>query len=111
MRTHLLCVVRILLNVPHSPHDVLSHTCCQLLLPLLPIYLWIELVCQWVYHQRQVLFSCLSGHECFLPSQPCCLRCVHRHSNVHAMSLGDTIHTKNGRELVEKWVSELMTNL
>ena len=45
MRTHLLCAVGILLNVPHSPHDVMSHTCCQLLLPLLPMYLWIELVC------------------------------------------------------------------
>ena len=26
-------------------------------------------------------------------------------------TVGDTIPTKNGRELVEKWVSELMTNL
>ena len=26
-------------------------------------------------------------------------------------TLCDTIPTKNGRELVEKWVSELMTNL
>ena len=67
MRTHFLYAVGILLNVPHSPHDVLSQTCHQLLLPLLPIYLWIELVCHWVYHQRQVLFSCFWGMNVSFP--------------------------------------------
>ena len=32
-------------------------------------------------------------------------------NDMHAHLLGiDTIPTKNGQELVEKWVSELMTN-
>ena len=30
---------------------------------------------------------------------------------VESLWENDTIPTKNGRELVEKWVSELMTNL
>ena len=29
---------------------------------------------------------------------------------LHGCTLPDTIPTKNGRELVEKWDSELMTN-
>ena len=31
--------------------------------------------------------------------------------DLHPLAQIDTIPTKNGRELMEKWVSELMTNL